>query len=91
MLGIINYYFNVNVPCVVYEVTGNLSTSLFQYCRPPLLLPQTQFGLFNFSHKNCPKNFLPKLPCVGYWTPLAPNVEDYSSTAARLIATGRGS
>ncbi|KAJ4843312.1 hypothetical protein Tsubulata_030220 [Turnera subulata] len=28
--------------------------------------------------------------CVGYWTTLAPNVEDYSSTAARLIATGSG-
>lgn len=27
---------------------------------------------------------------VAYWTTLAPNVEDYSSTAARLIATGSG-
>ncbi|KAL5788842.1 hypothetical protein ACOSP7_005791 [Xanthoceras sorbifolium] len=27
---------------------------------------------------------------VAYWTTLAPNVEDYSSSAARLIATGSG-
>ncbi|CAN0918779.1 Senescence/dehydration-associated protein At3g51250 [Linum grandiflorum] len=26
--------------------------------------------------------------CAAYWTALAPNVEDYSSSAARLIATG---
>ncbi|CAN1122420.1 Senescence/dehydration-associated protein At3g51250 [Linum perenne] len=26
--------------------------------------------------------------CAAYWTTLAPNVEDYSSSAARLIATG---
>ncbi|KAL6582660.1 Senescence-associated protein [Orobanche minor] len=28
--------------------------------------------------------------CAAYWTTLAPNVEEYSGTAARLIATGSG-
>ncbi|GMP27105.1 hypothetical protein CsSME_00003252 [Camellia sinensis var. sinensis] len=28
--------------------------------------------------------------CAAYWTTLAPNVEDYSGTAAKLIATGSG-
>ncbi|XP_020206597.1 protein EARLY-RESPONSIVE TO DEHYDRATION 7, chloroplastic [Cajanus cajan] len=28
--------------------------------------------------------------CTAYWTTLAPNVEDYSGTAAKLIATGSG-
>ncbi|CAK8562126.1 unnamed protein product [Lathyrus sativus] len=28
--------------------------------------------------------------CAAYWTTLAPNVEDYNGTAARLIATGSG-
>lgn len=28
--------------------------------------------------------------CAAYWTALAPNVEEYSGTAARLIATGSG-
>ncbi|KAJ8771115.1 hypothetical protein K2173_023440 [Erythroxylum novogranatense] len=28
--------------------------------------------------------------CAAYWTTLAPNVEDYSSTAAKLIAAGSG-
>ncbi|XP_027918654.1 protein EARLY-RESPONSIVE TO DEHYDRATION 7, chloroplastic [Vigna unguiculata] len=28
--------------------------------------------------------------CAAYWTTLAPNVEDYSGTAARLIAAGSG-
>ncbi|XP_061367735.1 protein EARLY-RESPONSIVE TO DEHYDRATION 7, chloroplastic [Gastrolobium bilobum] len=28
--------------------------------------------------------------CAAYWTTLAPNVEDYSGTAARLIASGSG-
>lgn len=28
--------------------------------------------------------------CQAYWTSLAPNVEDYSSTAAKLIAAGSG-
>lgn len=28
--------------------------------------------------------------CAAYWTTLAPNVEDYSGTAAKLIAAGSG-
>ncbi|KAL2348619.1 hypothetical protein Fmac_002619 [Flemingia macrophylla] len=28
--------------------------------------------------------------CAAYWTTLAPNVEDYSGTAARMIASGSG-
>ncbi|KAF2306281.1 hypothetical protein GH714_016215 [Hevea brasiliensis] len=28
--------------------------------------------------------------CAAYWTTLAPNVEDYSSTTAKVIATGSG-
>ena len=28
--------------------------------------------------------------CAAYWTTLAPNVEDYSGTAARMIAAGSG-
>ncbi|WCJ32649.1 Senescence/dehydration-associated protein-related [Euphorbia peplus] len=28
--------------------------------------------------------------CAAYWTTLAPNVEDYSSTSARMIAAGSG-
>jgi len=28
--------------------------------------------------------------CAAYWTTLAPNVEDYSGTSARMIAAGSG-
>ena len=28
--------------------------------------------------------------CAAYWTTLAPNVEDYSGRAAKMIATGSG-
>jgi len=28
--------------------------------------------------------------CAAYWTTLAPNVEEYSGTAARMIASGSG-
>lgn len=40
--------------------------------------------------KSTKKRELMEERCAAYWTTLAPNVEDYSGTAARLIAAGSG-
>ncbi|KAK9285060.1 hypothetical protein L1049_024245 [Liquidambar formosana] len=40
--------------------------------------------------KSGKKKKLMEKRCAAYWTTLAPNVEDYSGTAAKLIASGTG-
>lgn len=59
-----------------------------------LLEHYTGFSVQNVDEKNGASDHLKseemQRSCSAYWTTLAPNVEDYSTTAAKLIAVGSG-